>query len=100
MLSENQLERASQVLRALGHPLRLGVIQSLVEGDMNVSELTAKHGCSQPMMSQQLQILERQGLIECRKEGTHKFCAIRNRELLRLFECMKGHVECVLQVTE
>ena len=100
MLSKRQLESAAKVMHALAHPVRLGVMQSLVAGEKNVSELTAEHGCSQPMMSQQLRILETQSLIISHKEGTQKYCAIRNQDLLKLFDCMKGHLELVLHIDE
>jgi ArsR family transcriptional regulator len=92
-LSRSECEASARVLRALGHPLRLGVVQELAVGECSVSDLVSRLGCSQPMMSQQLRTLEQQGLIKCRKVGTTKYCSLRNSDFLRLFECLKRHLE-------
>lgn len=92
-LSSDECSKGADVLRALAHPLRLGVMQALADGEQSVSELTSALRCSQSMMSQQLRLLEAQGLIKCRKEGTSKFCSIRNKDFLKLFSCLKGHLE-------
>ena len=85
-------EIAADVLKALAHPVRLGVIELLESGEKNCTELYEQLGCSQSMMSQQLKILSRQGLVAIRKEGTLKYCSLTNRDFLRLFECMHTHL--------
>jgi len=85
-------EIAADVLKALAHPVRLGVIELLENGEKNCTELFEELGCSQSMMSQQLKILSQQGLIAIRKEGTQKYCSLTNRDFLRLFECMHAHL--------
>ena len=97
-LTSAQLEPAARVLRALAHPLRLGVVQHLRSGELTVSQLYTKLGCSQSMMSQQLGILEALGLIRTRKEGTVKYCALRNPDFLKLFSCMRNHLLNVLRL--
>lgn len=96
-LDREERDAASQVLRALAHPIRLGVLQCLSACDsMTVSELQDALGCGQSMMSQQLRRLEQQGLISTRKVGTTKQCSIRNRDFLKLFSCLRNHLRVVL----
>lgn len=92
-----ELASAAKVLRALAHPVRLGVLQCLAQGEYNVSELTERIGCSQSMMSQQLAILENQRLIATRKEGTAKLCSIENPDFLKLFACLESHLDKYFQ---
>lgn len=92
MLERSELEVAARVMQALAHPLRLGILQNLAGGERTVSELYKLLDCSQSLMSQQLRTLEQQGLIKSRKEGTTKFCAIRNPDFLQLFHCMENHL--------
>jgi ArsR family transcriptional regulator len=99
-LTATQLEPAAKVLRALAHPLRLGVVQCLRSGELTVTQLYGKLGCSQSMMSQQLGILEAHGLIRSRKEGTVKYCALRNPDFLKLFSCMRHHLLSVLRLPD
>jgi len=83
---------AAMVLQALAHPVRLGVIEILARGARNCTQLYEELGCSQSLMSQQLKILREQGLIKIRKEGKQKFCVLQNRDFLKLFDCMHGHL--------
>jgi ArsR family transcriptional regulator len=97
-MNSHQLETGAKVLKALAHPIRLGILQCLAEKTHNVSELTAAIGCSQSMMSQQVAILEQQQLICCHKEGTTKYCAIKNEDFLKMLHCLEKHLSQYLQV--
>ncbi len=97
-MSRLELEAGAKVLQALSHPVRLGVLQQLVDGEQSVSALYRELDCSQSMMSQQLGILERQGLIKTRKEGTIKYCSLGNPDFLNLFHCLRGHLHEVLRI--
>lgn len=90
----NQDERtvAAEVLKAMAHPVRLGVVEVLAGGERTVTELYEELGCSQSMMSQQLKILCQQKLVTIRKEGTQKYCTLANRDFLKVFDCMHTHL--------
>lgn len=92
----NEREMTAEVLKAMAHPVRLGVVELLADGEKNCKELYQKLECSQSMMSQQLKILSHQGLISIRKEGTQKYCALQNPDFLKLFECMHKHLRTFL----
>ena len=83
---------AADVLKALAHPDRLGVIEILADGERTVTQLYEELGCSQSMMSQQLKILCQQKLVDIRKDGTQKYCSLSNRDFLKLFDCMHKHL--------
>ncbi len=97
-MDREQREVAAQVLKAMAHPVRLGVIELLADGEMSVTELYEALDCSQSTMSTQLKTLQNQGLIQCRKEGTTKYCSLRTRDFLQLFECLRIHLRQVLKV--
>ena len=83
---------AAEVLKAMAHPIRLGVVEVLADGERTVTELYEELGCSQSMMSQQLKILCQQKLVTIRKDGTQKYCKLTNRDFLKLFDCMHTHL--------
>ena len=89
---EEERDAAAEVLKALAHPIRLGVIEILANGERTVTQLYEELGCSQSMMSQQLKILCHQKLIKIRKDGTRKYCGLRNRDFLKVFNCMHKHL--------
>ena len=89
---QEEREMASEVLKAIAHPVRLGVLEILADGEQTMSQLYEQLNCSQSMMSQQLKILSQQKLVLIRKEGTQKFCSLCNRDFLKLFDCMHKHL--------
>lgn len=99
-MNKHERDLAAGVLQALAHPVRLGVIEVLAGGERNCTQLYEELGCSQSLMSQQLKILSRQGLISIRKSGTQKICTLQNRDFLKLFDCMHGHLRRFLHFTD
>ena len=97
-LSSGQLGRSARVLQALAHPLRLAIIQELMEeGALTCSQMQERLGCAQSTFSLQLKLLVDQGLVATRKEGTVKYCSIRNPDFLKLFACLHRHLTEVLK---
>jgi DNA-binding transcriptional ArsR family regulator len=91
-----QAERISELFRTVAHPARIGILQMLDEGDKNLHELYEQFGCSQSVMLQHIRILRDWSLIECKKEGTSKYCTIQAGNLSQLIEC--AHT-CIEQLT-
>lgn len=91
-MTTEERDMAAEVLKAMAHPVRLGVIEVLAGGEHTVTELYEKLGCSQSMMSQQLKTLCQQRLVNIRKEGTQKYCSLSNRDFLKVFTCMHTHL--------
>lgn len=56
-------------LKAMAHPLRLRILQSLATTERNVGEIEEAAGIGQPALSQQLGVLRKAGLVEPRKQG-------------------------------
>lgn len=66
-------EHALAALRAAGEPTRLRILALLAEGELNVSDLTAILGQSQPRISRHLKLLVDAGLVERHREGSWAF---------------------------
>lgn len=58
------------VVRALGDPKRICVLETLADGERSVSDLSANAGCQVPNMSQHLAVLRSAGLVSTRRVGT------------------------------
>jgi DNA-binding transcriptional ArsR family regulator len=99
-MNDDERHMAAEVLKAMAHPIRLGVIEVLADGERTMSELYQELGCSQSMMSQQLKILSQQQLVNIRKDGTQKYCSLRNRDFLKVFSCMHTHLRKYLNFEE
>jgi DNA-binding transcriptional ArsR family regulator len=63
-------EAAAELFSVLSTPIRLRVLNALCDGERTVSQLVETIGCSQPNLSQHLNVLYRSGIVAKRKEGT------------------------------
>jgi DNA-binding transcriptional ArsR family regulator len=63
------LHAASELLRALASPVRLGIVRELAEGGRRVHELVAALGVSQPLVSQHLRVLRAARIVSTRREA-------------------------------
>src|SRR5687767_5721118 len=65
-----------RVFAALADSTRRGILESLSEGELAVSELAAPHDMSLPGFMKHLRVLEDAGLIERTKEGRVVSCEL------------------------
>jgi DNA-binding transcriptional ArsR family regulator len=64
--------------RALAHPVRIRILELLVNGDRSVQELQEVLGLEQPVVSQQLAVLRSNNIVLGRKEGVSVRYAVRD----------------------
>lgn len=57
-------EELRAVLAAIGHPVRMRVIEELAAGRVHVSELARRLGVSRPLLYMHLERLESAGIVE------------------------------------
>jgi ArsR family transcriptional regulator len=68
---------ASPQLKALGHPVRLGIALRLAqEGGTCACDFAEIFGISQPAVSQHLKVLREAGLARTRREGTQIYYSL------------------------
>ena len=70
---EMSFDEAADLLRALAHPVRLGIVDLLKSGELCVKRLEQLLGVSQSSVSQHLSRLRYVGLIESERRG-HLVC--------------------------
>ena len=59
----------ARFFRALAHPARIRILETLVKSDRSVHELQEALGLEQPVVSQQLAVLRNQGIVTFEKKG-------------------------------
>jgi DNA-binding transcriptional ArsR family regulator len=64
--------------RALAHPVRIQILEILVNGERNVQELRDTLGLEQPVVSQQLAVLRANNIVAGRKEGVNVRYSVRD----------------------
>ncbi len=63
-------QAAAELFSVLSTPVRLRILSVLCDGEQTVNQLVERIGCSQPNLSQHLNVLYRSGIVAKRKEGT------------------------------
>jgi len=59
----------SGLLKALGHPVRLKMVEGLLGQECSVNKMVKALGLPQSTVSQHLGILKSRGMVQIRKEG-------------------------------
>jgi len=83
------LERAARVIRILGHPLRLRLLEALEAGERNVADLQVEVGVSQALVSQQLAILRAEGVVASRRDGPRVYYRIVEPKVSHILDCIR-----------
>lgn len=95
VLDENTLATSVRTLKALAHPIRLGIVQMLADkrsygiddesccaqSEVCVCKITDRFDVSMPTISHHLKLLREAGLVETRRDGVWIYYSLR-REVL------------------
>ena len=83
-------ERAAAVAQALADPLRLALLERLLDGPAAVAELVAATGASQPNASNHLALLRERGLVRADRQGRQVTYRLRDGTVAQLIEALAG----------
>lgn len=73
-----QFTSESDVLKVLGHPVRLKIVAGLCSRECNVKYIWECLGLPQATVSQHLALLKHKGIIEGRREGVEMHYSVIN----------------------
>ena len=76
----------AEFFKALGHPMRIVLLESLRAGEKSVNELQAALGIDQSSVSRQLAVLRTRSIVEDRKEGTTVYYRVRDPAVFQLLD--------------
>ena len=78
LIEEDTLEKMAETLKAIAHPVRLQIVNILMNGERSVGELVRTLGTKQSLTSQQLSILKSRGVLKSRRNGNVVFYSLQN----------------------
>ena len=76
----------NRIFAALADPSRRAILESLIEGEAAVKDLTARFDISQPAVSQHLAALKDAGLVVGRREGRNVYYRMEPRGMKPLID--------------
>jgi ArsR family transcriptional regulator len=79
----------AQLFRVLGHPVRIRILELLLDGERTVGDLQAALSLDSSGTSQHLAALRQQGVLESRRAGTSVYYGIRDPRVSQLLVVAK-----------
>ncbi|MFO7588673.1 MAG: metalloregulator ArsR/SmtB family transcription factor [Gemmatimonadota bacterium] len=91
LISLDLVQDAARVLRCIGHPLRLRIIELLdTRGELNVSAIQEALELEQAAASQHLNLMRDRGILRSRRDGVNVFYAIGDEKVIPILNCLRA----------
>ncbi len=91
-ISAEAIQNAANMLRSIGHPVRLKIIELLDgEGELHVTAIYEALGLQQALASQHLSLMRDRGILASRREGSHVYYRIADPRVTKVIECIHDH---------
>lgn len=83
-------DKASALMRTLGHKGRLLILCQLATGEKSVGELSESLDIPQSPLSQHLARMRKEGLVQTRREAQSIYYTLKAGEAGKIIECLYG----------
>jgi ArsR family transcriptional regulator len=93
MGDRDRLEQRARILKAMAHPSRLLMIETLAEGERCVCDLQAQVGADISTVSKHLAVLKQAGLVSSEKRGLQVFYRLLSPCVMNFFSCVESVIE-------
>ena len=92
-----QYEARAKIIKALGHPSRLFIVEQLKEKERSVGELTEMIGSDVSTVSKHLSVLKNEGLVFDERQGTTILYHLKCPCILDFIGCLEDVLETKAQ---
>ena len=86
LIQEDTLEKMAETLKAVAHPVRLQIVNILLNGERSVGDLVKALGTKQSLTSQQLSILKSRGIVKNRRNGNVVYYSLENNGIKNIMK--------------
>lgn len=86
--TRSRYEARARIIKAMGHPTRLFIVDELSKQERCVCELTEMVGADISTVSKHLSILRAAGIVLDEKRGNQVFYSLRVPCVLKFFDCV------------
>jgi DNA-binding transcriptional ArsR family regulator len=88
-LNPEDLERASNMLKAIAHPIRISIVSCLEQNqNKTVTEIHKLLGIEQSTASHHLGILKDKGVLGSRRDGKNTYYFLKHEKLTSILVCI------------
>jgi ArsR family transcriptional regulator, virulence genes transcriptional regulator len=83
------LKRAAEIIKLVGHPERLKIVEALEGGERTVGALCELCDLEQAICSQHLSRLREKGVVASRRDGLHVIYRLIEPKVPMILECIR-----------
>ncbi len=91
--NEEQLCSLAELFKVFGDSTRIRILYSLLDGEMNVTEISGELGMTQPAISQQLRVLKSSGLVKSCRDGKNIIYSLADEHVRTILNIGIEHLE-------
>lgn len=84
------LTRAAEIIKMLGHPARLKIVEVLEDGETTVSEIKELLELPQAIVSQHLAKMRGAGIVAARRDGVNVIYRITEPKVWHILRCIRA----------
>ena len=88
-MKDEQIDVISKLLKSMSHPIRLKILCLLQDREMSVGDIREQVKTTNANVSQHLNILRSQGIIDFRKDANFIYNRITDQRILELIQKMQ-----------
>jgi DNA-binding transcriptional ArsR family regulator len=88
LIANGTLEEAAECLRIMAHPIRLKIVDILMQGEFPVHEIARMCALPAHQASEHLRMLQGRGLLAAHRSGRAVYYRIANPRLPALLKCI------------
>ena len=90
-ISMETVHDAATVLKCIGHPVRLRIIEYLDNGgERTVTEIREATGLEQAAASQHLNLMRDKRILTARRDGVNVYYDISDEKVVRVIDCLRS----------
>lgn len=89
-MEHRQIEEVAQLLKSVAHPIRLKILCLLQDKELSVGEIHREIKTTHSNITQHLNILRNQGIINYRKDANFIFNSIADKRINELIQSIQA----------
>lgn len=93
-VKSRSFDREAEILKVLGHPIRLKIVAGLMSQSCNVKKIWECLGLPQATVSQHLALLKNKGIIDGRRDGVEVYYQVVSDDARAIVTALLGGPAC------
>jgi ArsR family transcriptional regulator, arsenate/arsenite/antimonite-responsive transcriptional repressor len=93
MISFEEAEIRSRIIKAMAHPVRLMIVDMLKEGESTFSKINSVFNSDKSTISKHLLVLKEAGILSSRKSGADMIYRLETPCVMDFFGCVTAVIE-------